>query len=145
MTNNQRSNILPVAIGIGLTCILLAGLAVLAHMRRNADADGAPQLAIVSPAPGESVDSPLVVRFRSSRPLALKSSGWGHAGFHIHAIVNGVQYMPAASDIAQRDTLYEWTIAPHARGPFVLQLAWADPAHRPVLAGASDTVTALLR
>ncbi|MGQ0814166.1 MAG: hypothetical protein ACT4O1_06835 [Gemmatimonadota bacterium] len=141
----QRRNILPIAIGIVLTGLVLAGLGIISNMRRNAEVDVAPQLSILSPAPGATLDSPLVVRFTSTKRLALKPSGWGHGRLHLHATVNGIQYMPAAAELSARDTIYEWTIRTAPAGSFSLQLAWADMAHRPLQAGTSGIVKARLR
>ncbi|MGQ0561559.1 MAG: hypothetical protein ACT443_06765 [Gemmatimonadota bacterium] len=146
MSEPQRSNLLPVVIGIALTCVLLAGLAYAAKKRRDAARQPAPQLAVLQPEFGAAVDSPLVVRFASTRPLELRASGWGSASYHLHAWIDGVEHMPAATDIVALDSLrYQWTLAPVARGPVRLFLAWADQAHRPLRRGASDTVTAIIR
>ena len=144
MTEEQRPKILPVVIGIALTGILLACLAYAARLRNAAEATMAPELTIVAPAESAVVDSPLVIRFRSAHPLDLMDTGWGHDSFHLHASLNGVEYMPAASDIVLTGEQYSWTI--HApRGPVRFYLGWADHMHRALQKGMTDTVSASIR
>lgn len=140
----QGAKLLPVVIGIGLTIVLLAGLAYISNMRRNAPTL-APQLTIVTPRDNEAVDSPLVIRFTSERPIKLAHSGWAAANFHLHAHVNGVEHMPAARDIEEHNGEYRWTLSAVGRGPLHIRMGWADHAHRAVSSGATDTVRASLR
>ena len=145
MTDSQRPNFLPVITGIGLTCLLLAALGYLANQRGKASRAGPPALGIVAPSEGMAIDSPLVIRFTSANPLDLRDSGWGHDKFHLHAVVNGVEIMPAARDIVRADSShYQWTIG-GARGAATFHLGWADQAHRPLRQGATDTVTVTIR
>lgn len=137
-------NLLPVIIGIVLTIILLSGLAYISNMRRNAPTS-APQLTLVSPLESAALDSPLVLRFTSARPITLGHSGWASANYHLHASVNGVEYMPAARDVEARNGEYLWTIPAVPRGPLRIRLGWGDQAHRAVTSGATDTVRATLR
>ena len=136
--------LLPVIIGIVLTIILLSGLAYISNMRRNTPTS-APQLTLVSPLESAALDSPLVLRFRSERPITLGHSGWASANYHLHASVNGVEYMPAARDVEARNGEYLWTIPTVPRGPLRIRLGWGDQAHRAVTSGATDTVSATLR
>jgi hypothetical protein len=146
MSEESRPSILPVVIGIALTCVMLAALGYAASRRNAVNRAGAPQLTIVAPAEGAAADSPLVIRFTSARPIELRESGWGHANFHLHAVVEHVEHMPAADDIVAVDSLeYQWTIAAAARGAAHFVLGWADQAHRPVLGGASDTMRVIIR
>ena len=136
--------LLPVIIGIALTVVLLAGLAYISQMRRNAPT-APPQLTILAPAEGVAADSPLVIRFSSERDLRLAHSGWAAGNYHLHAHVNGVEHMPAARDIVERDGQYLWTISGAARGLLHIHLGWADHAHRPVASGGSATISTQLR
>jgi hypothetical protein len=146
MSETQRPNFLPVIIGIALTCVLLGALGYLANRRSKVQNEPPPSLGITSPAPGMATDSPLVIRFTSSHPLDLRASGWGHDNFHVHAVVNGTEVMPAAADIVRADSQhYEWTIAGIPRGSATYYLAWADQAHRPLRQGATDTVRFTIR
>jgi hypothetical protein len=142
MTQPDRKSLLPVVIGIGVTGVLLFFLAILANARKNVEATRAPALTIVN---AEPLDSPLVIRFRSPEPLALRESGWGYRNLHLHASVNGVEYMPAATELEMRDSLYYWTLPAVPRGNAMVYLGWADQAHRPLREGASDTVQFVVR
>ncbi len=141
---NTGPRLLPVIIGIALTIVLLAGLAYISNMRRNAPTT-APQLTIRAPANGAAIDSPLVIRFASERPITLGHSGWAASNYHLHAHVNGVEHMPAARDIVEIGDEYEWTITGAPSGPVVIRLGWADQQHRAVVSGATDTVRVTIR
>jgi hypothetical protein len=146
MSEESRPSFLPVVIGITLTCVMLAALGYAASRRNAVNRAGAPLLTVVSPVDGAAADSPLVIRFTSARPIELRESGWGHANFHLHAMVEHVEHMPAAADIVAIDSLqYEWTIAATPSGPAHFVLGWADQAHRPVREGASDTVHVVIQ
>ncbi|HEY0672244.1 MAG TPA: hypothetical protein VGD27_08265 [Longimicrobiales bacterium] len=145
MRDSIIARILPVIIGIVLTGILLIGLGYIAKKRQSRELETIPQLTIVQPGPGEALDSPLVVRFASTRPIELKSTGWGTGTLHLHAHVNHVEHMPAAADITRADTLYLWQLPAVPRGPLILHLGWADQRHRALGTGASDSVRATLR
>jgi hypothetical protein len=136
--------IAPVIIGILLTIILLAGLAYISNLRRNSPSS-APALTIISPAQGAQIDSPLVLRFTSAQPIALRASGWGAGQYHLHAHVNSVEHMPAATDITRQGSEYTWAIPAAPRGPLTIRLGWADLQHRAIVSGASDTVHAAMR
>ena len=145
MNDSVVKRILPVIIGMGLTIVLLAGLAYISHQRAQIEHLAAPALTIIDPQPDAQVDSPLVVHFTSAEPIELQPSGWGFANFHLHARVNGVEYMPAAAEIKQTADGYAWLLPYVARGPVEIRLGWADQVHRELSTGASDTVRATLR
>jgi hypothetical protein len=144
MTEPQPVKLLPVIIGIVLTIILLAGLAYISNMRRNAPT-AAPQLDILAPSANATVDSPLVIRFTSERDIRLGHNGWAAGNYHLHAHVNGVEHMPAAADLEQSGDQYAWTITAVPPGLIEIRLGWADMRHRAVVSGATDTVRATLR
>jgi hypothetical protein len=144
MSESERRKILPVIIGMALTVVLLACLAYAARLRNAAELEMAPQLSINAPAQGTATDSPLVIRFTAAHPLDLMETGWGHDGFHLHASINGVEYMPAAADIVAQGSQYAWTI--HSpRGPVSFYLGWADHMHRALQKGMTDTIRATIR
>ena len=143
MQQSAAQSIRPVIIGIGITIVLLAGLAYLASARRDVGSD-VPALVIVSPQPGAQTDSPLTVRFRTAAPLSLHPTGWGTGDLHLHARVNGVELMPAAADIEQAEEEFAWTMATVPKGRVEVRLGWADALHRELAAGASDTVSIIL-
>ena len=132
---------LPVFIGVFLTATLLAVLAYLAS-KRIAEISAVPTLSIISPKMNEAVDSPLVVRFTASTPVALRPTGWGVANLHLHAWVNDQQIMPAAADIHDLGAMmYEWKMPAVGRDRAIrLHLGWADMAHKPVPEGNSDEI-----
>lgn len=140
----HRLNILPLIIGMALTGVLLAALAYAAKVRNAAEKEAAPEITISAPARGVAADSPLVIAFTAAHPLDLMPTGWGHGTFHLHASINGVEYMPAAADIVGRGAQYEWTIPNAPKGPIEFYLGWADHMHRPLQKGMSDTIHATL-
>lgn len=127
----------PVFIGIGLTILFLIGLAYLADRRRNAE-PLVESIKLLDPTPGAVVDSPLVVRFATTAPLALSESGWGTRQLHLHARVDGVEYMPAAADIVREDSVFVWTLLAVRKGPHTLRIGWANLAHRELNTGAAE-------
>ena len=141
MTPPQRP-LLPVVIGIALTIVLLAGLGYLAQVRRNA-APATPTIRLVQPG-AQPADSPLAIRFISSRPLELTTNGWVSGPWHLHARINGTEFMPAAAEITATDSVYTWTLPAVRRGPIALKLGWADQRHREVSTGSSDVVETTL-
>jgi hypothetical protein len=146
MSDAQRPNFVPVVIGMALTCLLLAALGYLANRRAKVRYEPPPALSVITPTTGMAVDSPLLLRFTTGHHLDLRASGWGHDNYHLHAVVNGVEIMPAAADIVAADSLeYDWTLAGIPKGAAAIHLAWADHAHRPLRQGASDTVRVILR
>jgi hypothetical protein len=136
-------SILPVVVGIVLTIVLLAGLGYLAQLRRNATPN-TPALTVIRPT-SEPLDSPFVVEFNSSEPLELTPNGWVADAWHLHARVNGVEYMPAAAEITSSGNTYRWTLPAVPRGPVSFKLGWADQRHREVSTGSSDVVETIVR
>jgi len=141
-----RRSFAPVLLGIGLTCAFLLLIGYAASKRRALESAQLPRLTITAPAEGDVVDSPLVVHFTSARPIGLQPSGWGYEDFHLHAWINGVQYMPAAADIRQVDSdTYDWTLASIGNGGAQIYLGWSDQAHRERRQSSSDTISFEIR
>lgn len=143
MTGPPPRTILPVIIGIALTAALLVVLGYLARLRRNAE-PATPVLTILHPGP-EPVDSPLIVRFASTEPLELAPTGWVSGRWHLHARVNGAEYMPAATDLVSEDSIYTWTITAARRGAVAIQLGFANEQHREILSSRTAVVSTILR
>lgn len=140
-----RRSVLPVVIGIALTCAFLVLLAYLGQWR-SGQQNVVPHLTIVSPRTGAAVDSPLIVRFSASPDVALLPTGWGFERLHLHAWIDGVAYMPATSDIRTADSaMHTWTIPAARRGHRHVQLGWADAVHRELSIGRSDSLEILVR
>jgi hypothetical protein len=127
----------PVFIGIGLTILFLIGLAYLADRRRIAE-PVIQSIDLLEPASGAAVDSPLVVRFATTAPLALSDRGWGTRQLHLHARVDGVEHMPAPADIIREDSVFVWTLPVVRKGPHTLRIGWANLAHRELSTGAAE-------
>lgn len=141
----QPRSIAPVIIGIMITMAFLALLAYAAKKRQSEQA-AVPALEIVSPVSGATIDSPLVVTFRSPQPIEAGPTGWGASGLHLHAWVNDIQYMPAAADIsAAGESRYRWSLPSVARGPLIIRLGWADAQHRPLSAGSTPDISVSLK
>ena len=140
-----RRSIAPLLLGFGLTSALLLVIGYAASQRRAATLEP-PPITIATPSPGAVIGTPLIVRFETARPIALRSSGWGFQRFHLHAWINGIEYMPAAADIRPIDQhTYEWTFAGIQPGSAELQLAWSDQAHRKWPSGSSAVVSFRIR
>src|SRR5690606_15722299 len=60
---------------------------------------GVPSLVVIAPQPGDTVDSPLVLRFTAGNDLSLGGMGWASNDLHLHVYVDGTEIMPAAADI----------------------------------------------
>jgi hypothetical protein len=132
-----RQRLLPVFIGV----IVLAWLA---QQRRNAAPLALP-IELIEPLDQAAIDSPLVIRFTTREPLALRPSGWGTEKLHLHARVGGVEHMPAAAEIQQSDSIFTWTLPGVPRGTHAVRLGWADQRHRELSAGASPARTITVR
>jgi len=131
--------------GIAATAFFLGLLAYVANKRQSEQA-AVPALAIMAPIAGSAADSPLVITFSSTKPIELTPKGWGAAGLHLHAWVNDVQYMPAASEIKKiNGSQYQWALPLIGRGPLVVRLGWADVRHRPIAAGSTPDVPLTLQ
>jgi hypothetical protein len=140
-----RRSVLPVAIGIALTCAFLLLLAYLGQ-RRDGQPRVVPDLTILSPLAGAAVDSPLIIRFSAAPDVSLLPTGWGFERLHLHAWIDGVAYMPAASDIRTTGPgTHHWTIPVARRGRRHVQLGWADAVHRELGSGRSDAVEILIQ
>lgn len=104
----------------------------------GARSDGAvadlPALRLVSPVDGDVVQAPLTLTFLSEVPLAPGPSGWGTSGYHLHAMIDGVELMPGPSDVIRgTDGQYRWTIPMAVTGEKSIRLFWSDANHLPVV------------
>jgi hypothetical protein len=133
---NQRPSLLPAVIGIGLAGVLILVLGFWVAQRPTA-AGQQPEVRIISPAGDTTTDGTVTVRFSTSRPLELLPTGWGAGRYHLHALVNGIERMPAAHDIRPSPAGdYLWTLS-DLPDSTELQLVWALPSHQQTGAGAS--------
>ena len=131
--------------------ILLAGLAVLTigmwvGGRDSGGDDALPQLELVAPADGDTIDAPFAVTFGTDARLVKAPEGWRAGRLHLHARIDGVEHMPAAADVeVLGDGRFIWRIPGIGAGMHEVKLLWSDPEHRPLEDGASDSVEFLIR
>ena len=137
MSEPTLKKLAPVLIGMTLAIIMMAGLGYLSAKLRNREKATVPTLRVLSPQPGDTVGSPLKVRFASSERIELQPTGWGARSLHLHARINGTEYMPAAADIQAADSVYVWTFTDLPKGQTTVELGWADHLHREIASGKS--------
>lgn len=101
---------------------------------------GVPSLVLIEPQAGDTVSSPVVLRFTAGNDLALGGMGWASNDLHLHVYVDGTEIMPAAADIQDAgDGTFLWTLQVES-GQREIQLRWAGLDHMDVDAGASRAV-----
>lgn len=99
-----------------------------------------PQLALLAPRQDTVLHGPIRVQFQTSLPLRLQATGWGSGSYHVHALLDSTELMPAAADLrAIGPNQYEWVL-PALEKPQRLQLVWALPNHARLPMGSSSTV-----
>ena len=134
----SRPSPLPAIIGISLAGALILVLGFWVSRRQPAD-DRQPEVHLISPGSDTTTDGSLRLQFQTTRPLELQPTGWGAGRFHLHALVNGVERMPAARDIlALPGGDYQWLL-PDLPDSAQVQLVWALPTHQRLTEGASAT------
>ncbi|MEX2571460.1 MAG: hypothetical protein WD737_09135 [Gemmatimonadota bacterium] len=105
-----------------------------------------PQMRLLSPADGDTVPSPVQLHFESDAPLSVQPGGWGAAGFHIHAEVDGREAMPGPADIRRAaDGSYVWSLAAVPAGERALRLLWSDGQHAPVGSGSDAPISVVIQ
>lgn len=110
----------------------------------GAGGDGArpPRLEHIAPRDGETIGRPLQVVFRVPERMERLAGGWGVGDHHLHLELDGVELMPASSDIERlKDGEYRWVVAEPEPGPHALRLLWSGADHRPM----PETATPLVR
>jgi hypothetical protein len=136
---SHRPSLLPVIIGISLAGALILVLGFWVSRRQPTSADQ-PRATLDSPARDTTITGPLQLEFRTEPPIRIQPTGWGTGRHHLHVLVNGVERMPAATDIeALGDTAYSWTLTGLPDSADV-QLVWALPNHQRLTAGSSQPV-----
>jgi hypothetical protein len=94
-------------------------------------------VSLLSPGSDTTTNGSIRLHFQTTRPLVLQPTGWGAGRFHLHALVNGMERMPAAADIvALPDGGYQWLLSDLPDSARV-QLVWALPSHQRLTEGAS--------
>jgi hypothetical protein len=113
-----------------------------AQRQQNPPADAVPVVTLLSPASDTTVGGALTVHFKTSAPLRLGPAGWAAGRYHLHALLDGVELMPGATDIRQVEGGgYTWAVTPVRPGVF--QLLWARPDHTRVSQSASRQIRLL--
>jgi hypothetical protein len=111
-----------------------------------ASATAPPQLELISPASGDTSGAPVTLHFASSLPLGMQPGGWGAAGFHLHAEIDGQEIMPRPDDIRREgDGVYLWELASLPAGEHSVRIVWSDASHAPVVGGATEPVSVTVR
>ena len=132
----NRPSLLPAIIGISLAGALILVLGFWVSRRQPAD-DRQPEVHLLSPGSDTTTNGSVRLQFQTTRPLALQPTGWGAGRFHLHALVNGVERMPAAADIQSLPGGdYQWLLSDLPDSAQV-QLVWALPSHQRLTEGAS--------
>lgn len=132
-----RTPLLPTLIGFGLAGALILLLGFWTAIRR---ASPEPTLILISPRQDTTVPGTLKVLFESNLTLRLQSTGWGSGRYHVHALLDSTELMPAAADIRSLGSnRYEWVL-PAPRRPQRLQLIWALPNHARLGTGNSASI-----
>lgn len=103
-------------------------------------AAAAPPIELLAPRAGDTVRGELVLRFRTSAPLALSGHGWMAGDLHPHAILDGRELMAGAGDISARADTFSWRLPLPGLGEHTLLLGWASRSHAMAADTAHQTV-----
>jgi hypothetical protein len=134
---HHRSQLFAAVIGFALAGTLILGLGFWVANRPTASL---PALSLISPRHDTLVDGPLKVQFETNVTLRLQPTGWGSGRYHVHALLDSTELMPAAGDLkALGSNRYEW-IMPAPQRPHRLQLVWALPNHARLATGSSAII-----
>jgi hypothetical protein len=130
----------PAIIGFLVAGAVILGASFFVSTRRDDASDDIPTLTIAAPASGDTVENPVTVVFRTPGALTFDPAmGWTAGDLHLHAMVGGLEIMPAAADIAAADSVYTWRLPTLDTGTHRLYLTWAG-RHHGNLRGLADTV-----
>jgi hypothetical protein len=135
-----RPPLLPAIVGITLAALLFLTLGLWTAARRNSTGPR-PIVTILAPATDTVTHGgALSLYFQSTVQLRLQPAGWGSGRYHLHALVNGQERMPAAADITStRDGSYLWRLT-DLPDSAAIQLVWALPNHVRLPDGASRII-----
>ncbi len=134
-----RPSVLPAVIGLFLAGLLILALGFWTATRKNQDPP-IPTVTLVRPSADTTVDGALTLEFRTGRKLSLQPAGWGSGRYHLHALVNGSERMPAPADIrSMGGDRYSWVLSALPDSAQI-QLVWALPNHQRRSEGASRAI-----
>ena len=136
---DPKPSLVPIIIGFVLAGVFILGLGFWVSRRQPRDAQ-VPEIRLLTPATDTTIAGPITVRFQTEADLKLQSTGWGAGRYHLHALLDSTELMPAAADIAPAgDGTFTWTL-PAIAAPSALQLKWSLPNHQRLDEGASRVV-----
>lgn len=146
--SGSSSPIVQMVAGLGILMVaagIIVGTVQALRPGPELPADGAPALILLAPQTGDTIDGAIPLHFTAGDSLQLGGMGWASGELHVHAYVDGREFMPAAADIeALPDGTFRWTLAA-ASGNRIVQLRWAGMNHGPIDAGQSAPVEVLVR
>jgi len=105
-----------------------------------------PPLAIVTPKTGATVQSPVIVVFKTPADLSMMTvAEHGMAmGPHLHVELDGRVTMPTFKQVTRLNpTTYQVTVGPAKPGAHAIRVYWASKDHKPI--SPVQVVTALVR
>jgi hypothetical protein len=130
----------PAIIGFLIAGAVILGASFLVSTLDGDAFDDVPPLTIAYPATGDTVANPVVIVFRTPGELTFDPAmGWTAGELHLHAMVGGLEVMPAAADIAAADSAWSWRLPAIGAGTHRVYLTWAG-RHHGNLRGVADTV-----
>lgn len=136
-----EKNRTPAIVGFLAAGALILAFGFMAGRGDGADGmDGVPALRVATPASGDTVRNPVRVTFSTPAPLDLGPMGWAASDLHLHIMIDGVEFMPAAADIETGSGTFTWTLPTLEAGDRTFYLTWAG-RHHGNLRGVTDTVT----
>lgn len=143
--NDTPSSRTPAIIGFLVAGAVILGASFFVSTLDRDGYDAVPPISIVAPASGDTVENPLTITFRTPGALAYDNAmGWMAGELHLHAMVNGREFMPAAADIAPQDSTFTWRLPSIDPGEHRIYLTWAG-RHHGNLRGQADTVVVHVR
>lgn len=105
-----------------------------------------PRIDVISPEGGARVTGPLEIVFRVDADLRHAPSGWGTGDLHLHLLIDGREFMPAASDIERLPSgAYRWSLRALEPGTRELRLSWSDQSHQALAGGGSPAFVVYAR
>ncbi|HEX2166706.1 MAG TPA: hypothetical protein VHG09_05650 [Longimicrobiales bacterium] len=130
----------PAIIGFLIAGGLILGVSFFVTRLDSDSYDDVPPISILAPASGDTVTNPVTIEFRTSADLHFDTAmGWMASDLHLHAIVDSVEIMPAAADIAAQESGWTWQLPTLGAGNHRLYLTWAG-RHHGNLRGQTDTI-----
>ena len=137
-TQTRTPSPMPVIVGIIMCGAVILTLGWCTKGIRPPDLT--PSVTMLEPSADTTTGAELHLVFKPKPGLELLPTGWGTGSYHLHAVLAGVELMPAAADITPRDdSTFVWRV-PVPPGTNWLQLVWAGTNHGRIDIGASDSV-----